>query len=319
MESTGRGEKMIEIFLSGDEGLRRINEIVDGAWINIVNPTEEEIEMIAGEFPVELVNLRAALDEEERARIEVDTGYTLILVDVPVNEKLENGTGYFTIPLGILLFKENIITVCTREIPILKDFITGAVRGFYTFKKIRFILQILYKNASYFLQYLKQIDRASNRIERELHKSMKNKELIQLLELEKALVYFSTSLRSNEAVMEKMMRLDTLKKYPDDAELLEDVIIENKQAIEMANIYSNILSGMMGAFASVISNNVNIIMKMLTSITIVMTIPNIVSGFFGMNVNNPLMGYNHAFPLIFGITLVLSIIVAAILMRKKMF
>lgn len=310
---------MINIYKTIDDQLIKLETLEENAWINMINPTEEEIDYIAEEFPVELVNLKAALDEEERARIEIDSGYTLILVDVPVDEKSKNGTGYSTIPLGILLFKDSIITVCTRELPVLKDFISGAVKNFYTAKKTRFILQILYKNASYFLQYLKQIDRTSGRIEKELHKSMKNKELIQLLELEKSLVYFSTALRSNEIVMEKMMRLEAIKKYPDDEELLEDAIIENKQAIEMANIYSNILSGMMGAFASIISNNVNIIMKMLTSITIVMTIPTMVSSFFGMNVGIPFAESPNAFAMVMLISMTLATMAAFILSKKSMF
>jgi magnesium transporter len=311
---------MVEMFLTTDDGLKVVDEITDGTWINMINPTEDEIHRIASEFPVELVNLKAALDEEERARIEIDTGYTLILVDVPVDEKSSKGAGYFTIPLGILFFRENIITVCTREIPVIRDFISGSVKGFYTFKKTRFVLQLLYKNASYYLQYLKLIDRTSGRIERELHKSMKNKELIQLLELEKSLVYFSTSLRSNEIVLKKMMRIDAIKKYPDDEELLEDVIIENMQAIEMANIYSNILSGMMDAFASVISNNVNIVMKMLTSITIVMAIPTMVSSFFGMNVINiPFAEDPNGFYIVMFVAMFISLVAVVALMRKKMF
>lgn len=310
---------MINIYKTMEDQLVKLENLEEGAWINMINPTEEEIDLIAEEFPVELVNLKAALDEEERARIEIDSGYTLILVDVPVDEKGKTATGYSTIPLGILLFKENIITVCTRDLPLLKDFTSGAVKGFYTFKKTRFILQMLYKNASYFLQYLKQIDRTSGRIEKELHKSMKNKELIQLLELEKSLVYFSTALRANEIVMEKMMRLEAIKKYPDDEELLEDAIIENKQAIEMANIYSNILTGMMGAFASIISNNVNIIMKMLTSITIVMTIPTMVSSFFGMNVGIPFSHSPYAFGMVMMISMALAMVAAWILSKKSMF
>jgi magnesium transporter len=156
-------------------------------------------------------------------------------------------------------------------------------------------------------------------IERELHKSMKNKELIQLLDLEKSLVYFSTSLRGNEIVLEKMLKLDAIKKYPEDEDLLEDVIIENKQAIEMANIYSNILSGMMDAFASVISNNLNIVMKFLTSVTIVLTIPTMIASFFGMNVPVPLSMQPYAFIIIIAISLGLSTILALFMAKKKMF
>lgn len=241
------------------------------------------------------------------------------MVDVPFIEEHEGSKIYTTLPMGVILSGENIITVCLKEIPLLNDFMSGRIKSFYTFKKTRFILQLLFKNATYFLQYLRQIDRMSLNIERELHKSMKNKELIQLLDLEKSLVYFSTSLRGNEIVLEKMLKFDAIKKYPEDEDLLEDVIIENKQAIEMANIYSNILSGMMDAFASVISNNLNMVMKFLTSVTIVLTIPTMIASFFGMNVPVPLAGQPYAFVIIIAISLAISSILALFMAKKKMF
>lgn len=311
---------MLQVFRSVETGIESLEQIESGAWINLIQPTERELDSILEIYPeLDPISLKAALDEEERARIEIDNGTTLILVDVPIVEPVNNNVYYSTIPLGILLVGDTIITVCTKEVPIIEDFVRGRVRGFFTYKKTRFILQILYKNATYFLQYLKQIDRRSNHIERELHKSMKNKELIQLLELEKSLVFFSTSLKANEIVLERMMRLDSIKKYPEDEELLEDVIIENKQAIEMANIYSNILTGIMGAFASVISNNLNIVMKFLTSVTIVMAVPTMVASFFGMNVKVPLETNPQAFLIIILISIVLALMSAGILFRKKMF
>ncbi len=311
---------MLQVFRSVETGIENLEQIESGAWINLIQPTERELDSILEIYPeLDPISLKAALDEEERARIEIDNGTTLILVDVPIVEPVNNNVYYSTIPLGILLVGDTIITVCTKEVPIIEDFVRGRVRGFFTYKKTRFILQILYKNATYFLQYLKQIDRRSNHIERELHKSMKNKELIQLLELEKSLVFFSTSLKANEIVLERMMRLDSIKKYPEDEELLEDVIIENKQAIEMANIYSNILTGIMGAFASVISNNLNIVMKFLTSVTIVMAVPTMVASFFGMNVKVPLESHPQAFLIIIFISVVLALMSAGLLFRKKMF
>ena len=319
MSRKGR-DLMLQVFKTVETGLVACEEIENGAWINLVKPTEDELESIVLNFPeIDPINLKAALDEEERARIEIDNGTILILVDVPVVEPVNNNAYYSTIPLGILLVNDTIITVCTKEVPIIEDFVRGRVKSFYTFKKTRFILQLLYRNATYFLQYLKQIDRRSNHIERELHKSMKNKELIQLLELEKSLVFFSTSLKANEIVLERMMRLDSIKKYPEDEELLEDVIIENKQAIEMANIYSNILSGTMDAFASIISNNLNMVMKFLTSITIVMAVPTMVASFFGMNVPVPLASFPYAFPVVIMISILLSIASAVVLFKKKLF
>ena len=243
---------MKQIYKTFDTGLQKIDAFEDGAWINLINPTPQEISEVAAQFEIETNHILSALDEEERARIEVDDNCTVIIVDVPIKEA-EGGMGdYVTIPMTIILGDKFIITTCLKNIKLLEDFSSGKVKSFFTYKKTRFILQILYKNASYYLQYLRQIDRLSHKNEQELHKSMRNKELIELLDLEKSLVYFTTSLRANEIVLEKMMRMETIKQYPEDQDLLEDVIIENKQAIEMANIYSNILSGTMDAFASVI-------------------------------------------------------------------
>ena len=275
---------------------------------------------MASRCGVDLDDLRAPLDEEERSRLVIEDNYTLILVDIPMIEDKEEKDRYVTIPLGIVLTDEVIITVCLEETGVLTPFMQGRIRSFYTFKKTRLILQILYRNATLFLQYLRNIDRKSGDIEEKLHISQKNQELIELLELEKSLVYFTTSLRSNEVVLEKMVRAERIKKYPDDEELLEDVIIENKQAIEMANIYSGILSGMMDAFASVISNNLNIVMKLLATITIVLSIPTMIASFFGMNfVDIPLGGYRHGFLVVSIGTWIITGVVALILAKKKMF
>lgn len=309
---------MKQIYKTLETGLTKLESFEEGAWINLINPTPQEINEISEKFDIEVNHILSALDEEERARIEVDDNCTVIIVDVPVKEE-EGGNDYATIPMTIILGDKFIITACLKNVQLLDDFSSGKVRGFFTYKKTRFILQMLYKNASYYLQYLRQIDRMSHKIEQELHKSMKNKELIQLLDLEKSLVYFTTSLRANEIVLEKMMRMENIKQYPEDKDLLEDVIIENKQAIEMANIYSNILSGTMDAFASVISNNLNIVMKTLTSITIVMSIPTMIASFFGMNVDVPFNTSPHAF---FGIVIMsfaLAGLLGVVMIKKKLF
>ncbi|MHC1749762.1 MAG: magnesium transporter CorA family protein [Cellulosilyticaceae bacterium] len=307
------------IYKTVGDSLKQLDHYEEGSWIQLISPTPEEITEITTQFNIESNHIISALDEEERAHIDTEDNYTLIIVDVPIKDENGGYNGYGTIPLEIILGDKFIITVCTKELQLLQDFSCSRVRGFYTFKKTRFILQLLYKNASYYLQYLRFIDKTSNRIEQELHKSMKNKELIQLLELEKSLVYFTTSLRANEMVLEKMMRMETIKQYPEDRELLEDVIIENKQAIEMANIYSSILSGMMDAFASVISNNLNIVMKTLTSITIVMSIPTMVFSFYGMNVALPLQDSPFAYIFILVVSIVIIAILSITMIRKKLF
>jgi magnesium transporter len=280
----------ITIYRSEGANLVRESAIAPGVWINVVDPGPGEVAALAEAIGVEIDLLKAALDEEERPRIEVENGATLIIVDVPALARDGSLDVYTTVPLGIVLAGGCVVTICLRGDTVLQDFTSGRVKHFITSYRTRFVLQILHRSATRYLQYLRSIDKASHRIEQELQSSMKNKELIQLLKLEKSLVYFETSLKSNELVLEKLMRVENVRSFPEDRELLEDVIIENKQALEMANIYSNILSGTMDAFASIISNNLNIVMKVLTSVTIVMAIPTMVSSFFGMNVPLPLGG-----------------------------
>ncbi len=313
---------MVRIFKTIEGSIHEIQEPQEGCWIALTNPTATEIFEISERFQIEVDDLRAPLDEEERSRIEVEDTYTLILVDVPTIEERNDKDWYGTIPLGVIVTEKMIFTICLEDTQVLTRFMEGRVRNFFTYMKTRFILQILYRNASMYLRYLRIIDKKSEQVEEKLHKSTRNEELIELLELEKSLVYFTTSLRSNEVVLEKLLKIDTIKKYPEDTELLEDVIIENKQAIEMANIYSGILSGTMDAFASVISNNLNIVMKFLSIITIVMSIPTIVFSAYGMNVNAsgmPFAGSSWGFLIIILFSVVLSCIAAVFLSKKRLF
>ena len=313
---------MIRIFKTIDGSIHQIQEPEEGCWIALTNPTATEIFEISEQFDIEVDDLRAPLDEEERSRIEAEDNYTLILADVPAIEERNDKDWYVTIPLGIILTENMIFTVCLEDTQVLTRFMEGRVRNFFTYMKTRFILQILYRNASMYLRYLRIIDKKSEQIETKLHMSTRNQELMELLELEKSLVYFTTSLRSNEMVLEKLLKMDSVKKYPEDTELLEDVIIENKQAIEMANIYSGILSSMTGTFASVISNNLNIVMKVLAVITIVTSVPNIVSSAYGMNVNPegmPFSGSPWGFLIVNVMSLCLSILVAEFLTKKNFF
>jgi len=311
---------MLDIFKTIDDTLFTLEEIEDGAWINLVDPTSDEIDFIEEELGVDKDFLRAALDEEESARLDVDNDQVLILVDTPYVEKIDEHIIYETLPMGIILTKNNIITVCLKNSIVLDQFEKNSIRSFTTFKKYRFLYQILYKNAQRYLLYLRQIDRMSNYVEKQLHRSMKNKEIIQLLDLEKSLVYITTALKANEIVLEKISKMDIIKKYTDDVDLLEDVMIENKQAIEMANIYSGILSIKMDAFASIISNNLNIVMKLLTSITILMAIPTMFSSFYGMNVINiPFAQSPYGFWIVVGISIITAGIVGFILAKKNLF
>jgi len=243
-------------------------------------------------------------------------------VDIPyIYDNESKGTQkYETIPTGIIVTDDYFITVCLKHNHILDIFKGNKVKEFYTFKKTRFTFQVLFQIAKDFLKDLRHIDKKSSEVEKTLHKSMKNEELYTLLDLEKSLVFFTTSLKANEIVMEKLLRGKYIKMYEEDEELLEDVIIENKQAIEMANIYGTILSGTMDAFASIISNNLNVVMKFLTSVTIIMAIPTMISSFFGMNVPIPYFSdHPLGFLYILLFSLVLCIGTVYFMSKRKMF
>lgn len=310
---------MKRIYLTVDDHLTEINTLEKGCWVHLQNPTREEIDGLNARFALDPTYLQAALDEEESARIERDGDQTLIIVDIPYVEAEGNGFSYTTIPMGIIMVDDVIITVSTRESTIITDFTEERIRGFWTFKRTRFILQLLHRNASRFLTYLKQIDKASGFVQKRLEADMRNQELLQMMKLEKSLVYFSTSLKGNEMVMERMMRTDILRKYPEDSDLLEDVIIENKQAMEMCAIYRDIMSGNMDAYASIISNSLNIVMKILTSVTVIMAIPTLVASLWGMNVGVPFQQNPFGFWLVMGIALIVSAAAFVILWKKKMF
>ncbi|MFZ2539011.1 MAG: magnesium transporter CorA family protein [Oscillospiraceae bacterium] len=264
----------------------RVDTITEGCWVNAVSPTVEEINFLTNELNVDRDFVNAALDEEESSRIENEDDQTLIIIDTPLAITEANNTlVYTTMPIGIIVTQTNVVTVCLNETSAITDIANGFVKNIQTGMKTRFLLTLLLRIAQSFLIRLKHINKMSSHFENELHKSMKNKELIQLLGLEKSLVYFSTSLKANEITLEKILRGRVIKLYEEDQELLEDVLIEFKQAIEMSNIYSSILSGTMDAFASIISNNLNIVMKLLTIITTLMAIPTMIFSYYGMNVS----------------------------------
>jgi len=310
---------MKKIFLTVDDHLTQINTFEKGCWIHLQSPTREEIEGLNARFALDPTYIQAALDEEESARIERDNDQTLIIVDVPYVEAEENGFSYSTIPMGIIVVDDVIITVATRESPIINDFTEERIRGFWTYKRTRFILQLLNRNASRYLSYLKQIDKASTFVQKRLQESLRNRELLQMMQLEKSLVYFSTSLKGNEMVLEKMMRMDMLRKYPEDADLLEDVIVENKQAIEMCAIYRDIMSGTMDAYASIISNNLNIVMKILTSLTVILSIPTLFAAYWGMNTPVPFQDNVWGFWAVVGMSIIAALAAFIVLWKKKMF
>ena len=314
---------MIQIYksLSENDGtLKKIASLEPGCWVNIIAPSQEELLLISKKTGVPLEFLRAPLDDEETSRIEIEGDFILIIVDIPFTEMEDNSLTYDTYPLAIIHTKNELITVCLKNSKVLTDFSSNKVRNFYSFKKSRFILQILNRVSTYYLLYLRQIDKKSIMIEKRLHKSMKNRELVQLHSLSKSLVYFSTSLKSNEITLEKMLKLDVIQRYEEDKDVLEDVIIENKQAIEMTEIYSNILGSTMDFFASVISNNLNIVMKFLASVTILMSVLTVISGIYGMNFDYiPLLHHPNGFFIVMTLSIILCGVIAFILYKKDMF
>ena len=242
---------------------------------------------------------------------------------VPAHQKAGDCASITTIPLGIIITEEAIITTCLEKLPLLDIFISRRLRNFYTFMKSRFIFQILYRNSELYLTALRSIDRKSEQIESQLHQSTRNEELIELMELEKTIVYFKASLKTNERVIKKLTSATSnIKKYLEDEDLLEDTLIETQQAIEMADIYGNILHSMTDTFASIISNNQNNIMKTLALVTVVMSIPTMIFSAYGMNFKNnelPLNGEPHAFWIIMFIAFAMSGSLTLYLFHKKLF
>ena len=259
------------------------------------------------------------MDEEEQARIDMENNIKLIVLDVPTYERTKAHTLSVTMPLIIIHSNDYIITMCTQRLNIFDDFLSGKYKDFNTAKKSRFTLLLLFKAASMYIKDLKIINDQTNKIEQALKKSTDNAQLLKLMDLQKSLVYFTTSLKSNESVLDRLQKTNIIPMYEEDMDILEDVIIEHRQASEMASIYSSILSSTIEVFGTIISNNLNNVMKILASITIVVAIPTTVSSFMGMNV--PLGIFNSsgfAFLLIVLISIALSIIVAWILRRKNM-
>jgi len=310
---------MINIFKTTKDGLEEISEFENGSWVNVSNPTNEELEELSQKLNVPLDFLTDPLDIDERARVETENKCILIVLRVASFDKKEVDIPFTTLPVGIIFIEGMVITLCSKDIDVVSDFINGKVKNFFTANRSRFLLQMFLRTSLFYLKYLKEINKRTTAVEKELHKAMKNEELIKLLNIEKSLVFFTTSLRSNELMMERLQKTEIVKMNIGDKDLLEDVIIDNKQAIEMSNVYSNILSGMMDAFASVISNNLNVVVKFLTAITIILMIPTLIASLYGMNVKLPFQDSPHAFLITLGVSLTLSVISVLIFIKRKWF
>ncbi|MDR3332526.1 MAG: magnesium transporter CorA family protein [Synergistaceae bacterium] len=321
---------MLDVNVTYSDGLKDLDiqsgePVESGAWLKLIKPTVSELRVVSEITGASLDLLRAALDVEESSRIEVEDDHIMIITNIPKNDE---GVmfGYDTIPLGIIISESYVTTVCLEENEVLNDFDAAHHHFFDTRKRTRFLFQILYRTAVLFLKDLRIMNRRTDEVEKDLRRSMKNKELFLLLDLQKALTYFTVALRSNRSVIERLLRLFSnthlqhiVKLREEDEELLEDVRIEYDQAIEMVQVHSDVMSSTMDAMASVISNNLNIVMKFLASVTIVMAIPTMIASFFGMNVPVPWQNSTTGFTYSMILAAVLTIVATIFLWKKKMF
>lgn len=313
---------MLKIFKNqlNDDVVRKIDSIEDNCWINLVKPTLDEIKMVVDELGIDEDLITKVLDEEELPRIEKTDNATLIVVDCPywIDTSVKNN--YITYPLGIIICNDlHVITVSLKNFEILKDFEKGLVKTFYTYKKTRFLIQILLKTASSYLKVLNIVNKDIEVKEKVLYHSTNNKHLVELLNIEKTLVYFITSLKGNDLVLEKLSKGNVIDMYEEDVELLDDAIIENKQGMEMCSIYKEILTTITDTYATIVSNNLNVAMKFLAGITIVLSIPTMISSFLGMNVNlGDFANNNYAFLIICLLSFSIAMVVAWLLKRKDM-
>ena len=312
---------MLAIYETVNRRLTRADEIEEGTWICLTAPSQEEIREVAATLDIEPADVQAALDPEESARISLEDGYTVIIVDIPLKVDGAAEGVYTTIPLGILLTQTTITTVCSVDTPVLSDFASCRVRGFSTNKKMRFVYQILYRAATMYQQELRLIDRRRQEIEKNLTGTLRDSDLMELHGLESTLVYFATSLRANSTVLDRLTRYKRLEQYPDDMELLDDVIVEIRQAIEMTSIYRDDIKGTRELFSSILDNRLNNAMKYLTSVTLLMAVPTVISGLYGMNVDidgMPFSGSDYGFVIVCLLTLAICGIAAWVLHKKHM-
>jgi magnesium transporter len=309
---------MLTIYKTTEQGLEQLESVANGSWIKVVDPTAEEVQKLAG-WGVDADYINYSLDLDETPRIERDDDYTFILIRIP-HRQPDNDIPYTTIPLGVLIKGNMVVTICRYEKDMFKVLADGKYRLLKTGKRYRFALYIFLETATRYLTHLREINRITEALEDQLQKSTRNREVLELLKYQKSLTYFATALRSNEVMMERVQRMQIFNYYEDDQELLEDVLTENQQAIQMTSINTEILSSMMDAFASIISNNLNGVMKALAALTIIVSLPGTVAGFFGMNVLLPLSDSNPvAFLIILGIALALTATATFIFYKRDWF
>jgi magnesium transporter len=309
---------MITIYKNNESGLIQIPEPTTGCWINVIDPTAEEISHLqALSIPHDYITY--PLDLDERARTERENGEILVVLRIPYFQGRTADIPYITIPLGIILTPQYLVTICRFDNEVLQAFTNGHIKKLSTAKQQRFVLRMLLTTANKFLNYLRETNKIIDILEDQLQQSTRNKELLEILKYQKSLTYFTTALKSNELMVERLQRTRLFNQYPEDEDLLEDVFTENQQAIEMTSITINILNGMMDAFASIISNNLNSVMKFLASFTIMLSFPTMVASFYGMNVKLPFESLPYAFMLTLAFSLIISLFVGFVFWRRDWF
>jgi len=308
---------MLTIYKTTEQGLEQLDSMANGTWVKAVDPTPEEIQkLVAWGIDTDYINY--SLDLDEMPRLERDDEYTFILLRIPHSQP-ESDIPFITIPLGIMIKGNTIVTICRYDKEMFKILANGKYRLLKTGKRYRFALYIFLETATRYLMHLREINRMTETIEDQLQKSTRNREVLELLKYQKSLTYFATALRSNEVMMERVQRTQIFNYYEDDQDLLEDVLTENQQAIQMTSINTEILSSMMDAFASIISNNLNGVMKALAAITIIINVPAVVAAFYGMNVALPGESHPLAFLTVIGISLSLTALAIFIFYKRDWF
>jgi magnesium transporter len=309
---------MLTIYKTTEQGLEQLESMANGVWIKAIDPTPEEIQKLVG-WGIDADYINYSLDLDEMPRIERDDDYTFILIRIPHSQP-ESDIPYITIPLGIMIKSNLIVTICRYDKEMFRVLANGKYRLLKTAKRYRFALYIFLETATRYLTHLREINRKTEAIEDQLQKSTRNREVLELLKYQKSLTYFATALRSNEVMMERVQRTQIFNYYEEDQDLLEDVLTENQQAIQMTNIATELLAAMMDAFASIISNNLNGVMKILAALTIVVALPGTVGTFFGMNVPLPLSDSSPmSFFTILGLSIALSAIATFIFYKRDWF
>ena len=308
---------MLAIYKTTEQGLEQLDTMTNGVWVKAIDPTPEEIGQLVN-WGVDVDYINYSLDLDEMPRMERDEEYTFILIRIP-HRQPESDIPYITIPLGIMIRGNMVVTICKYDKDMFRALANGKYRMLKTGKRYRFALYIFLETATRYLAHLREINRMTEIIEDQLQKSTRNRELMELLKYQKSLTYFATALRSNEVMMERVQRTQIFNYYEEDQELLEDVLTENQQAIQMTSINTEILSSMMDAFASIISNNLNAVMKALAALTILLNLPTIVASFYGMNVSLPAQDHPLAFLSIIGLTIGLAAIATYIFYKRDWF